>query len=257
MDWYYLYPLLIIAGMICGIVNTLAGCGGAIALAALNIFLPIDMANGTLRIPILFQNIFAVNEFRKYEVYDKQNSLTIAIPMAIGGVFGAVLAVYTPHGDLKFIIGIIMLIFFVFQVKKLLRKKQREVEEIEVENKYIILKYIAFFLVGFYGGFIQIGVGVFSLIAIETFARMDLFKANAIKMLAVLCYTVPVSIIFLCDGLIVFKLGIIMAIGNIIGAKIAVKSASRVDPKYIRMFLIMVLFVAGLYYIGIIKLFIQ
>jgi uncharacterized protein len=246
---------LIIAGIICGFVNTLAGCGGAIALTVLNFFVPIDIANGTFRIPILLQNIFAVREFKKYKVYDKKSSLPIIIPMGIGGVFGAISAVYMPHGGFKIIIGIIMLVFFVLQIKKLLRKEQKEVEEIGLENKYIVIKYIAFFLVGFYGGFIQIGVGVISLVAIETFSRMDLFKANGVKVLGVLCYTIPVFIIFLCDGLIVFKLGIVMGIGNIIGVKFAVKSASKVDPKYIRLFLILILFLAGLYYIGIVKIF--
>jgi uncharacterized protein len=246
---------LIVAGIICGFVNTLAGCGGAIALTVLNFFVPINIANGTFRIPILFQNIFAVHEFKKYNVYDRDSFLPVIIPMGIGGVFGAILAVYMPHGGLKLIIGIIMLVFFVLQVKKLLKKKQKEVEEIELLNKFAFFKYIAFFLVGFYGGFVQMGVGVISLIAIETFAKMDLFKANAIKMLGVLCYTVPVSIIFLLDGLIVFKLGFAMAVGNVIGAKIAVKSASKVDPKYIRVFLILILFLAGLYYIGVIKIF--
>jgi uncharacterized protein len=254
MNWYYLYPLLIAAGILCGFINTLAGCGGAIALTVLNMFMPINIANGTFRIPVLLQNVFAVHEFRKFNIYDKKSSLPIIIPMGIGGVFGAVFGIYIPHDSFKVVIGVIMLLLFILQTKKLLNKKTREVEKIELINKYIIIKYIAFFIVGFYGGFVQIGIGVVSLVAIETFAKMDLFKANAIKLLGILCFTIPVTVIFMCHGLILFKIGIVMGIGNIIGVKIAIKSASRVNPKYIRLFLILILFSAGIYYTGLSRL---
>ncbi|MBD3216914.1 MAG: TSUP family transporter, partial [candidate division Zixibacteria bacterium] len=65
MDWYF-YPLLIAGGFACGFINILAGSGSLITLPIL-IFLglPANVANGTNRVAILFQNIIGVARFRQ------------------------------------------------------------------------------------------------------------------------------------------------------------------------------------------------
>ena len=66
MEWYFLYPIIVIAGFFTGFINTLAGSGSVLALIALNLAgLPINIANGTNRVGILLQNSVATYGFKK------------------------------------------------------------------------------------------------------------------------------------------------------------------------------------------------
>jgi len=65
--------ILIIAGVLVGFINTLAGGGSAISLAVLMMMgLSPTMANGTNRIAILLQNIVAIGRFKKQNVLDSR-----------------------------------------------------------------------------------------------------------------------------------------------------------------------------------------
>lgn len=48
-------------------------------------------------------------------------------------------------------------------------------------NKHPLLRFFIFFAIGFYGGFIQIGVGFFLLAGLVLGCGFDLLKANARK----------------------------------------------------------------------------
>ncbi|MEZ4982020.1 MAG: hypothetical protein R2769_10635 [Saprospiraceae bacterium] len=54
----------------------------------------------------------------------------------------------------------------------------------------------AFLAMGFYGGFIQMGMGIFFLAILVLGARFSLMESNAIKILTVGLYTVFVIILF-------------------------------------------------------------
>ena len=93
MEWY-LYPIVVAAGFGAGFVNTLAGSGSLITLPVLIfIGLPANIANGTNRVGILFQNITTVSSFRQQRVLDTRGGLILAVPAIFGSVIGAQLAV--------------------------------------------------------------------------------------------------------------------------------------------------------------------
>ena len=73
-----------------------------------------------------------------------------------------------------------------------------------------------FFAVGFYGGFIQAGVG-FLLLAATTAAGLDLVRGNAVKVLAVLCFTSISLAFFAWQVRVVWGLGLCLAAGNVLG----------------------------------------
>jgi len=63
---FWQLPLLFVGSLVAGILNVLAG-GGSLLTLPLLIFmgLPAAVANGTNRIAIFSQNIFAIQGFRK------------------------------------------------------------------------------------------------------------------------------------------------------------------------------------------------
>lgn len=249
MDWQTF--ALVVLGFIAGFINTLAGGGSLLALPFL-IFLglPANLANGTIRIAILMQNLVGVVSFKQQKILDFKEAIWYAIPAIIGAIIGASIAVEINEKILKYIIGgivIFMFFFTLFKPNVLLKTNTK----LLTTNKPKIIHLIILFFVGLYGGFIQAGVGFFMLASLVVGVGFDLVKANAIKVFIVLMYTIFALSIFIFDDLVDYKFGIILAIGNMIGAYVASKFAVNWGPKYVRYILLVVLFFVSLQIFGV------
>ena len=92
---------------------------------------------------------------------------------------------------------------------------------------------LGFFVVGVYGGFIQAGVG-FLVLAITTYAGMDLVRGNAVKLLTVRMLTIISLIVFAGAGQVDWPRGIALAVGNWAGAVIGVRLAVLKGHKWLQ-----------------------
>ena len=117
--------LLGIIGIFAGFLNVTAGGGSLLTLSFL-IFLglPPTVANGTNRIAILVQNIFATAKFHQFEVIPKGVTVIMALPAIAGSVLGAQLAVEIDELLFKRLLAIVMvlvlgLVFFKPKVEEL------------------------------------------------------------------------------------------------------------------------------------------
>jgi len=115
-----------------------------------------------------------------------------------------------------------------------------------IEKKASPFQYFVFFLIGLYGGFIQAGVGFFLLSGLVLSVGYDLLRANAMKLLIVLIYTPFALAVFIYNGQIDYILGLVLAGGNMLGAFIASKYASRIGNKVIRYILLIIIFLSAL-----------
>ncbi|MDX1568166.1 MAG: sulfite exporter TauE/SafE family protein [Longimicrobiales bacterium] len=79
-----------------------------------------------------------------------------------------------------------------------------------------------FFLVGFYGGFIQAGVG-FLILAMTSAAGLDLVRGNALKVLLVLTFTPLTLGLFWLGGAVEWGSGLTLALGMAAGGLIGVR----------------------------------
>ena len=86
----------------------------------------------------------------------------------------------------------------------------------------------------FYGGFIQVGVGYFLLMALVLGVGYDLVKANAVKNLIVFFYAIFALLVFIINGQVNYLYGLILSIGSVIGALIASYLAVKKGAGFIR-----------------------
>jgi uncharacterized membrane protein YfcA len=245
---FWIYPLLVLTGFVAGFINTLAGAGSVISLAVLNLAgLPLDMANGTKRVAILFQTLVGVSRFKQQGQLEVREHLSIILPAVAGAILGALLVGQVT--DLIFrrsvglcMLGVLGLLFF---------KPQRWIEGNADRLKAHAGpgRRIAFFLIGVYGGYIQVGVGVFMLSALVLVEGLDLVRANAIKILLALCFTVPSLVIFMINGLVRWDLGLALAAGSMLGAWAATHEAAKRGAPFIRKLLIIVVIAAAVRYL--------
>jgi len=220
---YYEIVLLIVGGFLAGIINTLAGNGSAITLTVLMATgLDASVANATNRIGILSQTLTAVLSLKKTKHTKQlsQESVWYFWPTIIGSVLGAWLAVDIDKDILKVIIGIFM-ILLLFTL--LLKPKKWLIKTDTQKNKKTVLNFILFFIIGTYGGFIQMGIGIMILSTLVLIAHYSLKDANIIKLLVALVMIVPAFVIFLLSGDIQWVPGLILAVGMAVGAWIGAK----------------------------------
>lgn len=248
MEWY-VYVLIVIAGIFAGFINTLAGSGSLITLPLLIwLGLPANVANGTNRIAILLQNVVGVSSFRKQKVLDFRSSVKLVIPTVIGSVIGAMIAVDINEAVMKkTIAGLLLFMFFI-----ILWKPSRWLREQQGKSPLPYwFQVIIFFLIGVYGGFIQAGVGFFLLSGLVLGAGYDLVRANAVKVLIILVYTIFALAIFIYNDQVNYTYGFILAAGNMIGAFLGAKVAVKWGPKFVRYLLLITIVVASAKMLGL------
>ncbi|MCA1773570.1 MAG: sulfite exporter TauE/SafE family protein, partial [Halomonas sp.] len=85
------------------------------------------------------------------------------------------------------------------------------------------LIYLAMFVIGIYGGFIQVGVGVLFIIVLYRMLKIDLAQVNVFKVLIILVYSLPALAMFMWFDQVRWSYGLLLAVGSMTGAWLAVK----------------------------------
>ncbi len=257
VEWYF-YPLMIIAGFAAGFINTLAGSGSIITLP-LFIFmgLPANVANATNRVSILFQNAVSTTSFRRSNALDVRGSMILGAPAILGSIIGAMIATVLNELVMRRTIGVVMLMMAALIVVKSDQWINGRLLEISHKPNWKLL--IIMFVIGIYGGFIQLGVGVFLLASLVMGVGYDLIRANAVKTAIIFLLTVAALIVFQGSGRIIWPLGLVVAIGSMAGAWVATRFAMHWGTKWVYWILLVVVIYSGFDFLGItgmlIKLF--
>lgn len=217
--------LLLVTGLVAGILNVLAGGGSLLTLPML-IFLglPATTANGTNRIAILVQNVFAVSGFRRLGVFPLRPALLCLPPALIGSYVGAGLAVRIDETLFKRLLACVMLgvlLLTVWDPMQRLRRSQPHLSGMRLAGLLL-----SFFVVGVYGGFVQAGVG-FLIISALLCQGFDLVRTNAIKVIVIGGFTLVALAVFIRHGQVHYGMGLALATGNAcggwLGSRLAVK----------------------------------
>jgi len=232
--------ILFVLGAIAGFINVMAGGGSTITLPAL-IFLGLDanVANGTNRIALIFQNLSAAISFKKEDVSQLKISLLLAFLTLPGAIIGAVVAVNISNQLFKQILGIIMIGVVITMI---IPKKYKE----EYKNRVHEIPWIVYplmVLIGFYGGFIQLGVGFLLIASLHYVLKVNLVFVNMHKVIIVLVYTVPALLIFILNNQVNWKWGLSLAAGNSLGAWWSAKLSVKKGEKIIKAVLIIAIII--------------
>lgn len=269
------YLLAILAGIVAGIINTLAGSGSAVTLPML-IFLGLDpvSANATNRIGVIIQNVVGIATFarsgrmqlrvgdterqRSESILDA-DSLRFGLWLSAAGMPGALVGAYVAtlldKDAMNLAIGgmlVIVLVTIFFNPTKWLRERS----EVRKERPELFVLAL-FFAIGIYGGFIQAGVGVFLVTALVLGVGYTIVHANAVKLIFVLALNIVAFVVFILSPLeINWSIGALMAVGQSIGAWAAVRFAVTVKDAnhWVRYLLIVVVIYSILRFFGLLDL---
>ena len=247
MPEYLDFLILFGVGIAAGVINVMAGGGSSLTLPAL-IFLGLDSAaaNGTNRVGILIQSLFATLSFRKEKISGLNLSLRLAALTIPGAILGALIAVRISDKWFEIILGIIMIGVI---ISMLIPQFKNGITTEEGKKTWLI--YPIMFAVGFYGGFVQVGVGFLIMAALYHLLRMNLVYVNMHKVFITLIFTIPALLIFIWTDNVDWLLGLSLALGNGLGGWWAARISVKGGEKVIRYVMIVAIFIISLKLFGL------
>ena len=214
--------LLLLAGIAAGFVNTVAGGGSVITLPVLVEIVGASVANGTNRVAILMENAVAAVSFHGGKKVPWRFVAPLLLPIIVGAGAGAWVATLLSAETMKRVFGVVI----VLVALSMLIRPSRWMQEGEPRIREP-WRSLAFLGIGFYGGFVQAGVGFLLLVGLVLVEGLGLIRGNAAKVVLILAYT-PLSLfLFARAGQVDWAAGATLGVGSMTGALIASRLAIR------------------------------
>lgn len=232
--------LLLVSGVLVGIINTLGGGGSVITMSLfMAMGMPIGIANGTNRIAVLMQNLSATVAFLRKGMLHVKSGLLLSLPAIVGNIFGALVATEVSESIFKICLSIVLAIILIYLVLG------KDNEQITGGHSLKIKwwHYIWFFIIGFYGGYIYIGLGFLILAVTIWTMNLDIITANVIKGFVIFLSTPFALAVFIYNGQVEWMAGLLHGAGNIIGALMASHWAMNWGVKFVRWFTLVIIVV--------------
>jgi len=222
-----------IAGVAVGIVNTLAGGGSVISLSLLMFFgLDANVANGTNRIAIVFQSVAGIKKFSDSKKLDLPKGWQFAIPALVGSLAGAWVATDINKQFFEYLLLAVMVLMVALMFVNPDQWLEGNLNKQARPSRW--LSWVIYVAIGFYGGFIQVGIGYFLLAALVLQSGYDLVRANALKVFITFLYAPFALVIFIWHNQVDWLLGLVLAVGTFAGGWIGARMAVKKGAAFIR-----------------------
>ncbi|MXW45547.1 MAG: sulfite exporter TauE/SafE family protein [Gammaproteobacteria bacterium] len=213
----------------------MAGGGSLLTLPVLLLAgVPAPIANGTLRISIVAQNLVALGTFRRHGFSELKEALFLSLFACAGAVGGALLGVRMSGPWFDRIVVLTMVVCTL-----LILRRGKTGKAPGTGRRW--LGYAALVFAGAWGGFIQVGVGFLLMPALNRILGMDLVRVNMYKVVIILPYTVLALAIFAWQSEILWLAGLALALGNSTGGWLGARlTVSKGEPLIRAVFLVAV-----------------
>ena len=226
-----LYPILFVAGLIAGWIDSIAGGGGLVTIPAmLALGFPPQAVLGTNKFQASFGSFTAASYYVHKNVVALSDAWLGVVWTLLGAALGAWVVQQLPATVLGGIIPFLLLgvaIYMIFSPPLGERGGKPRVRR--------LLFYISFGLaLGFYDGFFGPGVGSFWAIAFVVLLDFSLVKATGYTKVMNFTSNVVSLVLFLLGGQVFFGAGAAMAAGQVLGARLGSSLVVRKGAHFIR-----------------------
>lgn len=224
-------PVFVAVGTAAGFLNTVAGGGSFFSFPLLILLgFPPQIANGTIRVSIVLQNLVAVPTYARGGFFFPRAALIcslVTVPAAVAGSFTAVSLDPEPFRHVSAVLVLLVLVTLFVKPSQWTRKDR--LERIRWNRMLPLMA-----AVGFYGGFFQLGAGMPFLAVAVLAGGWDLVSANSLKVTVVLIFSAVALVVFASHGQVDWVAGGALGVGNMIGAWWGARSAVKRGPGWIR-----------------------
>jgi uncharacterized protein len=225
---------LILAAFSAGLVDAIAGGGGLIQLPALLIGLPqastVEVL-GTNKVASVFGTTASALTYRRSVKTDAIFLATMALPALFGSVLGALSASLIPTQSMRPIVFVLLVAVAIYTWRK------PDLGSIEVlrheKNKRFLISAIAGLVIGFYDGIFGPGTGSF-LMLVLIYLGFAFLSASAIAKVVNVSTNLGAIMVFGLNGAILWQVGLVLAMANIVGGLLGARLAIRGGSTLIR-----------------------
>lgn len=233
LTWFSVV-VLVVAGVLGGFINTIAGGGSMLTVPALMLLgMPADHANGTNRVGILQQSLTGIRGFNSAGKLEKRAILPMLLPTVVGAGLGALSTTWLHPDVLKPVLlsAMIAIAFLMLILPDVVIPPEGTKTYGLRERPF---GFLMLFGAGLYGGFVQAGVGFVLIAALAAGMRYDIVRTNALKVVCTALFSVAALAVFIVTGRVEWVSGIILALGMTIGATAGVRFALNIDQRVIK-----------------------
>lgn len=272
--------LLCMAAILGGTLNSVAGGGTFITLPALIFtgVLPIN-ANATSTVALWPGSIASVAAYYKELMLQKRTQvLLLSITSLVGGVLGAFLLLSTSQSTFVLLLPYLLLIATVlFAISgpittRLHQRKSRKKPDLQVDTQantqvdtseagmltpqepknldvplqsgtswpVLVGTACLQLIIAIYGGYFGGGIGILMLATLGLMGMENIHEMNAMKTLLTTCINGVAVVIFVAKGVVEWPQAILMVVGAIIGGFGGAYLARKLNPQWVRWFVIAV-----------------
>ncbi len=227
--------LLFIAAFIAGFIDSIAGGGGLITIPAMLIAgIPPLETLGTNKLQSMFGAGSATLAYARKGHVDLKKQLPMAVMAVIGGAIGALIATVVPGDVLRVLMPFLLVaIALYFALKPNISDEDRHQRMTPFVFGITLVP-----LIGLYDGVFGPGTGSFYMLAFVSLAGFGMLKATAHTKLLNLGSNVGAFLVFVASGVVLWKVGLLMGVGQFLGAQTGSRFAMNKGAKIIKPLLI-------------------
>ncbi|RYU13875.1 TSUP family transporter [Nocardioides iriomotensis] len=236
-----LLALLALAGLAAGFVDAVVGGGGLVQLPALVLAMP-----GVAPVHVLATNklaslcgttVSSVTYYRRVRP-DPRTFVPLMVFAFLGSMAGALAASHIPADALE---PIVLVVLVVVGAYVLFKPDLGELTELRFAGHHHTLAAVtAGAVIGFYDGALGPGTGSFFVFTLVGLLGYSFLEASAKARLANWATNLAALVIFVPQGAVLWKVGIVMGVANLCGGYVGARTAVRRGSRFVRVFFVLV-----------------
>jgi uncharacterized membrane protein YfcA len=227
---------LFAAGALGGALNAVAGGGSFIAFPAL-LFTGVGpvAANATNTLALWVGVTASGGAYRKHLNISRRVMIPLIVMSIVGGLAGAVLLINTPAQTfLRVLPWLLLGATLLFTFGKHLTGRISAGISHESSNAAVAGACLFELFVAVYGGYFGGGMGIMNLAMLAAIGMTDMHAMNALKVVLGGFINGVATITFIATGAIVWRQGVVMTAGAILGGYFAAHYSQKLPQSWIR-----------------------
>ena len=238
------FVIILIAGMGAGTINTVVGSGSLITFPTLvALGYPPLIANVSNNIGLVPGSISGVVGYRR-ELVGQRDRLRKLVPASLaGGLTGSILLLVLPSSVFdKVVIVLIAIALVLVVVQPTLSRRLAERRQAGGHGHRDVTPALAALVAaaGVYGGYFGAAQGIILIAVLGIFLNDHLQRLNGCKNVLAMTVNATASIVFLFAADINWAIVAAIAIGSTIGGQIGAKFGRKLDPRLLRVIIVVV-----------------
>jgi uncharacterized protein len=228
---FWIFPALFATAFIAGLIDSISGGGGLLTLPVLlGIGLPPHIALGTNKLQSTFGSFTSTYYYRRHKVVKVREAIIGIVFTVVGTVIGTWL-VQQVHAE--FLGHLIPWLLLTIAIYAIFSPRLGAVDR-RARLSPNVFYFLFGLLFGFYDGFFGPGVGSFWAIAFVLLMGFNLTKATGYTKAMNFTSNIVSAVVFIIGGKVLYAIGLVMAVGQILGSVVGAKLVIKKGTKLIR-----------------------